>query len=87
MGAKTGRGADPPAVMLSPPKGSAQPLPGALEHHSMRSKQGLQSRMPLEVALRGLFAFGSYGHQIQAQLDGQKRARLLLGPLVVKLHV
>ena len=78
---------DPPAVMLSPPKGPAQPLPGALERHSIRSKQRLQSRMSLEVALRGLFAFGSYGHQIQTQLDGQKRAQLLLGPLDVKLHV
>jgi len=78
---------NPPAVTLSSPKGPAQPLPGALEHHSIRSKHHLQSRMSLKVALGGQFAFGSDGHQIPTQLDGQKQARLLLGPLVVKLHM
>lgn len=87
VGAKTGRGADSPAVMLACPKGPAQPLPGALEQHSIRNEQRWRSRTSLEVALRGLFAFGSNGHQIQTQLDGQKRAELPLGPLVVKLHV
>lgn len=87
VGVKTGRGVDPPAGMLSPPKGLAQPLPGALEHPSFGTKQRLQSRVSLEVALRGPFAFGSGGHRIQTQLDGQKGAQLLLGPLVVKLHV
>jgi len=43
--------------------------------------------MSLKVALGGQFAFGSDGHQIPTQLDGQKQARLLLGPLVVKLHM
>lgn len=75
---------DPPAALLSPPKGPAQPLPGALQHHS---KRRLQPRTSLEAALRGLFAFGSSGHQTQTQLEGQKRAQILLGPLVVKQYV
>lgn len=74
------------AQTLLHPLPKAQPLPGALELWGIRSKQDLQSKMSLEVALRGLLSFGSNRHQIQSQLDAQRWAQLLLGPLVAELH-
>lgn len=46
----------------------SQRLSLLLELWGIRSKQHLQPKMSLEVALRELLSFGSYRHQIQSQL-------------------